>query len=144
MSLTTLCAEVKNYFCIDKRIGDFSIVNGVITPHIDIKNNQYYRIVGSVFNDGVHKYGDASDVLTDEATFHGAIWLMAVPRDFLELSKEIDDWNTQYGASVASPFQSESFGGYSYTKASGSGNGANATWQNAFATRLSMYRRLRP
>ena len=49
------------------------------------------------------------------------------------------------GAYSMSPFTSESFAGYSYSK-SGSGNangGSNITWQDAFGGRLNKYRRLR-
>ena len=144
MALTELCAEIKNYFCLnesDKHIGDFAISNGVIAPSLNIAQNQYYRIVGSMFNDGVHQYGNPDDVLADEPAFHGAIWLMRVPKAVVELSDEIDGWIANYGASAQSPYQSESFGGYSYSKATGK-NG-NISWQDAFATRLSMYRRIR-
>ena len=144
MALTELCAEIKNYFCLnesDKHIGDFAIRNGVIAPSLNIAQNQYYRIVGSVFNDGVHQFGKLDDVLVDEAEFHGAVWLMRVPKAVVELSEEIDSWIANYGASAQSPYQSESFGGYSYSKAAGK-NG-NISWQDAFATRLSMYRRIR-
>ena len=93
-----------------------------------------------MFNDGVHKFGDTEDALTDEE-FNGSVWLMKVPQDFLNLATEIEDWCKTYSEKVSSPYQSESFGGYSYSKASGSKG--NITWQDAFATRLSMYRRIR-
>jgi hypothetical protein len=44
-----------------------------------------------------------------------------------------------------SPFTSESFGGYSYSKGGGSdasGKGQN-TWQGAFKARLNAYRRMK-
>lgn len=141
--LSEICFEIKNYFCRnpkDKHFGDFKIENGVISPSYDLKNGQYYRVYGSVFNDGVHKFGDSEDVLTDEE-FNGSVWLMKVPQDFLNLATEIEEWCKTYSEKVSSPYQSESFGGYSYSKASGSHG--NITWQDAFATRLSMYRRIR-
>lgn len=143
MSMTLLCAEIRNYFCKDddKHIGDYSIVSGRITPSLPIESGQYYRIVGSIYNDGVHKMGDEDDILEDEGIFHGGIWLMRVPKSVILLSDEIDDWISKYSAGAANPYKSESFGGYSYTKESGK-NG-NISWQDAFATRLSMYRRIR-
>ena len=138
--LSEICFEIKNYFCRnpkDKHFGDFKIENGVISPSFDLKEGQYFRIYGSVFNDGVHKFGEA---LADEE-FNGSLWLMKVPQDFLLLVAEIEDWCNTYSEKVSSPYQSESFGGYSYSKASGSHG--NITWQDAFATRLSMYRRIR-
>ena len=58
--LDVICNEIHNYFTSDDDmwIGDFSVVNGAITPPFDIQENQYFRIVGSVFNDGVYKYTD--------------------------------------------------------------------------------------
>lgn len=143
MSMTLLCAEIRNYFCRDndKYIGDFSIVNGKITPFLSIEQGQYYRIVGSIYNDGVHKMSAEDDLLEDEGLFHGGIWLMRVPKSVIMLSEEIDDWIANYSASAVNPYKSESFGGYSYTK--DSGKNGNISWQDAFATRLSMYRRIR-
>lgn len=142
--LTELCAELKNYFLRDglKDIhpGEYTISNGSIDLPF-LLNNQYYRIVGSVFNDGVHKYGDTHDVLTDE-TFVGAVWAMALPLSVIALSNEIDAWNTQNADILSSPYTSESFGGYSYSKASGVSGGGAFTWKDQFASRLSKWRRL--
>ena len=147
--LTEICAWLKNYFCQeeDKFIGNFSIVNGAVTPPVDLQDGQYYRIVGSVFNDGVHL---STDVLRDEDEFHGAVWKMRVPQKVLDLAEEIASWEDKYGGvdgTNLSPYMSESFGGYSYSKGyrgsdSGSGSGGSG-WQDAFRTRLSPYMRIR-
>lgn len=144
--LTQICAEIKNYFSSesDRVIGDFKIVDGNIVPSVSISENQYYRIVGSVFNDGVHKQGDISDVLQDEGTFHGAVWLMRVPQDVINLATEIAEWQTKNADILLSPYQSESFGGYSYSKASSnSATGGSYNWKDAFASRLNQYRKIR-
>lgn len=148
--LGAVCAEIKNYFTYqgDKRIGDFAIEDGKITPHFDFPTD-YIRIVGSHRNDGVHKLtnGETTD-LVDEGKFHGAVWIMSPPKDFLDLVDEIAAWEAKYGgidSPLMSPFQSESFGGYSYTKASfsnGSGGGL-PTWESTFASKLNQYRRIR-
>lgn len=140
--ITEICHEVKNWFAFDedKNIGTFVISGGVITPSLDLQSNQYYRIIGSVFNDGVHKYGDASDALTDE-TFTGAVWFMRVPKEFLDLVDEISTWSTNNATALNSPYQSESFGGYSYSKASGN-NGKGYTWKDAFGSRLNRWRKV--
>ena len=49
--------------------------------------------------------------------------------------------NHFYGWS--SPYVSESFGGYSYTKRSGSDSGSVGGWQEAFKARLSPWRKLK-
>lgn len=147
MMLNELCQELKNYFdkAQPKFFGEIVIEDGNIknAEFLEaVKPNQYFRIVGSIFNDGVYSFKEELS-LVDE-TFDGAIWLMAVPKAVLQLEKEIEDWQTEYAKALQSPYQSESFGGYSYTKASGGKNGGGAvTWQDAFATRLNLYRRIR-
>ena len=142
MTLTELCQEVRNWFCADrdKHIGDFTIDNGTISPPIDIKEGQYFRIVGSMFNDDVHTLADE---LKDES-FHGGIWLMRVPSDVTSLLNDINDYEAKYGSINLSPYQSESFAGYSYSKAAkGSGNsGSTVTWRDAFKSRLNKYRKI--
>lgn len=146
--LNQVCAEIKNYFTWekDKHFGDWQIVDGLITPSFDIPTD-YIRIVGSHLNDGVHKLSDTD--LVDEEKFHGAIWVMSPPADFLALVAEIQEWQDANGgadSAAMSPFQSESFGGYSYSKGGGSGESGSSsvpTWQSTYASRLNIYRRIR-
>lgn len=141
--LTELCQELRNWFERDIYYGEFTIENGQIhPPDGSLQNGQYFRIVGSVFNDGVHKY-DGTEALTDEV-FEGAIWAMAVPPAVIDLSERISEWVTKYGDSVSSPYSSESFGGYSYSKASsGQGNASSIpTWQGIFASELNKWRKI--
>ena len=146
-----ICAEIKNYFTYedDKHIGDYVISSGQISPVIDFPTD-YIRIIGSRLNDGVHKVSDlVKNPLQDEA-FHGAIWVMSPPADFITLVAEISAWQAANGgadSNAMSPYQSESFGGYSYSKASGGnseGGGSSVpTWQGAYASRLNRWRRIR-
>lgn len=141
--LDEVCAEIRNYFCEDKDklIGDFTIENGVISPPLDLSQMTLIRIVGSRYNDGVHY---SNEPFNDES-FHGGIWIMSPPQAFLDLINEIEQWQTKYGnvdSAAMSPFLSESFGGYSYSKSSSSGE-AKTTWQTAFSNRLNIYRRAR-
>lgn len=143
MTLTELCRELNNYFVNDIKFGVFAIENGTITLD-SLQSNQYFRIVGSTFNDGVYQY--PATELIDE-TFDGAIWAMAVPSAVIALCEGISDWETKYAGVVNSPYSSESFGGYSYTKASGnSGNNpqSGVGWQSQFAGQLSKWRKIRP
>ena len=146
--LDQICAEIRNWFDRDqlKLYGAFEISGGKITDadFVEvIQNGQYFRIIGSVFNDGVYRWDEELN-LQDE-TFVGSVWLMAVPKDVIALSKEISDWLEKYGDAISSPYSSESFGGYSYTKSSGvsgdSGNGAKG-WQSVFANRLNRWRKI--
>lgn len=146
MTITDFCEELHNWFDVDRIFGTFTISNGeIIVPNGYLRNNQYFRIVGSVFNNGVYKYPTSG--LTDE-TFVGAVWAMAVPPAALALFEEIKGWNEKYSQNEAanSPFQSESFGGYSYSKGyNSSANGSDTTvsWQKQFKSRLNRWRKLR-
>ena len=155
MSMTDLCQELKNWFDRgQKKIkGEFVIVNNAVflkngdilkpLSECGMLDGQYYRVIGSVFADGVHKYGDLQDSLRDE-TFSGAVWFMAVPPAVVSLNTEIDAWVDKYGEVVNSPYTSESFSGYSYTKGGGvSASGGNGnTWQNTYKSRLNKWRKI--
>ena len=150
--LSVVCAEIRNWFTYDsdKHIGDIKIIGGVITPSFDFKTD-YIRIVGSHKNDGVYKVEDITDPernpLRDEE-FHGAVWEMSIPADFLSLCEEIAAWQEKFGgvdSTNMSPFQSESFGGYSYSKASGGNSSSSSvvpTWKSVYASRLNIYRKI--
>lgn len=151
--LTELCQELHNWFVLEKHFGKITISDGTITfadgTDHKLQNGQYFRIVGSVFNDGVHKYWvqDADDALTNEV-FNGAVWALGIPKAVIALADEIGAWRDKYeGAESAamSPFNSESFGGYSYSKAgagTSNGSGSGGGWQGVFAARLNMWRKI--
>ena len=148
MMLETVCAHIHNYFCPAENIvrGTWTIEGGSIDlSDLSILPGQYFRVVGSVFNDGVYKYGEEAEELTDE-TFTGEIWPMKPPRPFLQTVADIEAWQTKYGATMASPLQSENvIGVYSYTKAAGGSEGASSAdaWKDAFKSRLNPWRKLR-
>lgn len=152
--ISEICAELRNYFLRDYinpehyiHYGSFVIANGEIQSLPFLKFGQFYRIVGSTFNDGVHKYSDNhrgakdSETLTDEE-FEGAIWEMFVPNEVVDLSEEIQDWISNNADTINSPYQSESFGGYSYTKAVAGTGRVSTDWQSHFAGKLNRWRRL--
>lgn len=138
--LEQVLRHLNNWFLVEIREGTFTVENGSITLPF-LLTNQYFRIVGSVFNDGLHQY-PAVD-LTGE-TFTGSVWALAVPKAVIDLSVEIEAWQEKNGEAAASPYQSESFGGYSYTKRSaGSDSGTLNGWQDAFKSRLNDWRKLK-
>lgn len=127
--------EIRNFFPASCHSGTFTIENGIISPEC-VSEGQYFLVEGSILNDGVWKYG--TDELTDEA-FTGYITLLAPPKAFLALVSEIKTYQCKYGE--AGPYTSESFGGYSYTKAAGT-NGTPASWQDVFRSRLNIWRKI--
>ena len=141
--LEAVLIHLKNWFVVPYGVheGIYTIENNTLEiPFLQV--GQYYRICGSVFNDGLHKYGDTTDKLQNE-TFTGTVWALAIPKTIVELSAKIEEWQTKNGETVASPFTSESFGGYSYTKATDATTGAQATWETVFRSQLNPYRKMK-
>ena len=143
--LTELCQELRNWFDRARYSGTFQIENGSLTADF-LQDGQYFRVCNSVFNDGVWRYPNSE--MRDE-TFEGEVWALAIPKEILELAPQIEAWRDKYenAASAAlSPFQSESFGGYSYTKASGgsgqNGSTAAVNWRSTFASSLNRWRKI--
>lgn len=150
MSIYEVCLEVHNFFAKESDIhkGEYTIANGAITNVGFLAENQYFRIKGSVFNDGVYKYtSEALDDLIAES-FSGEIWAMSPPKAFIEMCDKMSDWENRYGgvdSAAMSPFNSESFGGYSYSKsnnAGADGSSAASSVFGVFASDLNKWRRL--
>lgn len=148
--LTELCQELRNWFDKDRYYGTFTITEGDITyadgTEIGLQRGQYFRIVGSVFSDGVYQY-PSFDIQPE--TFDGAVWALAIPKEVVQLASEIDAWRAMYEATdsqAMSPYMSESFGGYSYSKGAGNSTASNAStgWKNVFKSRLNMWRKILP
>lgn len=132
--LEAVLTYLNNWFAQEIYTGRFSIENGNLSlPNLQV--NQKFRIVGSVFNDGLHYCGER---LTDEK-FDGAVWALAIPKKIELLAEEIAKWTEK---NQPSAYTSESFGGYSYTRAINA-KGAAVGWQDAFAAQLAPYRKLR-
>ena len=147
--LKEVCDYVHNYFHLVDHSGEFTISDGTIP--IVLMEGQRFRIRGSALNDGIYTYystGIRNDDDTDDEplyseTFTGFITGMGVPRDFIRLVSEITQWVTDNASTLNSPYQSESFGGDSYTKASSSGgSGGVFGWKDQFKSRLNAYRKI--
>ena len=138
--LEQVLMHLKNWFLVPGGIheGTYTIEDGGIALPF-LANGQYFRICGSMFNDGLHQY--PSGDLRNE-TFDGSVWALSIPRAVIELAVEIESWETKNGDAARSPFASESFGGYSYSKATGSESGGAVTWQTAFRSRLNAWRKI--
>ena len=136
--LETVVQNLNNWLLVPDGVhaGEFTVQGGQLTLPF-LQTGQYFRVVGSVFNDGLHQYPVAD--LTDE-TFTGSVWALAVPKAVIELAEEIDAWQTKNGD--PGPFTSESFGGYSYSKATNA-SGMAVGWQDVFKSRLNDWRRIR-
>ena len=136
--LEQVLRHLNNWFLVEIHGGAFTVENGSITLPF-LQTNQYFRICGSVFNDGLHQY-PASDLVSEE--FSGTVWALAIPQDVIDLALEIEAWQKKNGDASVSPYQSESFGGYQYSKATDSASGGAVTWQSAFRSRMNAWRKL--
>ena len=136
--------SIHNYFPVSVHEGTYTVNTGISADDI-LQTGQYFRVRGSVFNDGVWEY-PATQMKAE--TFTGEIWALAVPLALISLIDEIAAWNAQYGgnsSAAMSPFTSESFNNYSYSKGAvtnADGSYAPVTWRNAFASRLDRWRKL--
>lgn len=125
-----------SHYIQSKAFGEFSIEGGSFVPPLSIQDKQYFRIVGSVFNDGVYQHPVAD--LTDEV-FDGAVWALRIPPAVIALAAKIKAWCESDAAKVGA-YSSESYpNGYSYTRAVGE-DGIALRWQDVFANELSQWR----
>ena len=141
MMLEEVLRYVNNRFECGKSLGRFKVEGGSLDV-VGLLDGQYFWVEGSVFNDGLHRF--PADDMTDEE-FDGAVVWLAVPRALSDIADEIEAWNAENASVVDSPLASESFGGYSYTKASGGAQGNEApaaAWQVHFGARLRQWRKL--
>lgn len=146
--LNEVCGYLKNWFEKEQIFDTFTITDNAIARSdgstLSFTGCNYFRIAGDkpTINDGVYP---VSEYVLENDTFKGAVWLMAVPSDLIELCNNISDWEEKYGgvdSQALSPYTSESFGGYSYSKSAGSEDGGGSGWQAAFKSKLSRYRKI--
>lgn len=142
--LETVLMYLNNWFAVGRYDDTYTIEDGKLTLPF-LVNGQYFRILGSLLNDGVYKYanGTALDetgteiTLIDE-TFDGSVWALAIPKGFLSIVEEITAWTAKNGDGGA--YTSESFGGYSYSKATNS-KGMAVGWRDVFAAQLAPWKK---
>ncbi len=148
--LYQLCQYLRNWFDVDSShvrlpswTGTIVIADGELTGFADkLLEGQYFRIVDSMLNDGIYQFPAFG--LRDE-TFFGTVQAMKVPPEVVALDWEIEAWIEANQNALNSPYQSESFGGYSYSLKSGGaadGGSGGVTWQSQFASRLSPWRKI--
>ena len=135
--LERILRHIKNWFVVSTHSGEYEIKNGGIALPF-LLEGQHFRVRGSLLNDGVYVYPATN--MRDEA-FTGEIWALAIPKDLIDLESEIKEWEKTNGAAASGPYTSESFGGYTYTKATNA-NQTGFSWQDAFRGRLNIWRKV--
>lgn len=134
---------LNNYFFRFKATGKFEIRgNKIIGLKGEYFKGQYLLIEGSLLNDGAVEVLDCSNnEITIEKPynekFEGVIYSLAVPTQLRELKDKIEEFKLK---NKNSDKVSESFEGYSYTKAAV--NGEIATWKDVFKEELRPFRQM--
>jgi len=140
--------HIHNWFVYDEiGVSHCAVEGGSLPASVSIPEGAWYRIQGSLLNDGLHQHPAAD--LMDE-TFDGTITVCAIPNALLSVVEEIEDWQLHYSEArrkaLSSPYSSESFDGYSYTAKDFSGassaSGGLTGWQAAFASQLNPWRKM--
>lgn len=146
--LEQVLTHIHNWFVYDQiDAGHCAISDGSIPASVAIPEGAWYRIQGSLMNDGLHRH--PAEDLIDE-TFDGTITVCAIPRALLEVVREIEAWQADYAKgrskALGSPYSSESFDGYSYSmrdySGSNSASGGLSGWQAEFAGQLNAWRKM--
>lgn len=143
--LTEICQYLHNYFDYERHYGDISIIGQSVFcdgKEIDIESGQYFALFRNRIPLGVFQKSE----LTDKS-FTGSVWLMDVPKAITDADAWAETWkanNMAAGSEANSVYQSESFGGYSYSKGNNSKGKVGASiFDNAqFAAMLAPYRKL--
>ncbi|MBQ8653976.1 MAG: hypothetical protein IJ507_03485 [Clostridia bacterium] len=137
ITIPDIMREIRNCFPVAVMDGFWNVSGGVLSPAHGLEGSEFVALEGSM-QDGVH-------VLTEDfilpgmldESWHGRVWLLQPPADFLKLCIQIIDW----GARQPDPgLHSESFGAYSRTMLSPSGG--PLAWQDVFASALRPYRQM--
>lgn len=146
--LEQILMELQNWFRVRDDVdgihpGTYTITDGGIALTFLVPG-QYFRIMGSVFNDGLHRYGPDMEALTDE-TFEGTIWALAIPKAVVDAASEAEEWIKKYGDRAMGPYSSESLAGqYSYTKDTAAADSVSKTGiPSHILAKVNGYRKLR-
>ena len=135
--------HIHNWFVYDETSGYIDIQDGSLPASVSIPEGAWYRIQGSLLNDGLHQH--PADDLNDE-TFDGIITTCAIPKALMLVVEDIEAWQEDNGKAADGLYASESFDGYSYTiksdSGSNSGSGGLSGWRLAFRDRLNPWRKI--
>ena len=143
MTIEAVMAECHNFFEDGYADAEFTVTaNGTLTPAVGVLDNQYVCIRGSTFHDGVWQMVSGKLTRSEDddfpaESFTGRLWYLHPPGAFLDIVESITAFDQK---TPVTGLQSESFGGYTYTRASGS-QGA-LRWQEAYSSMLMPYRRM--
>lgn len=141
--ILSVMREIKNFFEVSKETGTFTIQDEVLTG---FKNTypigSYIAITGSIMSNNVYLVNDNLMTLTGakNEVFNGVIYQLAPPKDFLELVKQIEEFNDSE-TGTPSNVASSSFGIENISFVTDK-DGIVAGWQSVFGRQLHKYRKM--
>ena len=152
--LTEVLDYIHNWFVpIKADKVTYTVEDGMISPAFGAEDGDRFLICGSRRNDGIYtwhadgiKDDDDNNAagLRDE-TFAGTIRVMAIPPKLFTLSEEISQWVENNSDVINSPYQSESFNGYSYSLRTGNNRNQGAvspiSWRDIYGKQLERWRK---
>ena len=125
----------RHYFPVDWLDGEWSVKGGVISPKM---LDGVIAITGSMRLNGVWEVVDGKIAAECDEDWHGRVWVLAPPEDFLALCREIDAWREEHPAQA---LRSERFGEYACEFAADK-DGSPLGWQAVFARQLGPFQRM--
>lgn len=140
VSVAAVMRHCRNYFPDGYKDGTFRITGNALP---DATGAHYIYISGSMMHDGVWEvcngYLTGRDVSgLENEEFDGRIWYLAPPVDFLELVREMQQYEEKNPVSAVIR---ETFGGYSVERASAA-DGQPVVAEHVFSAKLNQYRRM--
>lgn len=140
-TVTAAMRRCRNFFEYGYRDKTIRITDGKLEPDSTLAAGMWIGIQGARNFDGVWKLGQGLQLLeaphSPDEEFDGRIWYLAPPADFVDLCEKIETFREK---APVTGYTSESFGEYSYTRASGQAGAV--TWQEAFSADLVPFRRM--
>ena len=140
VSVAAVMRQISNFFEVGHNDGVTVISGNAIVP---APGAPFCCIKGSMFHDGVWQLDQwlglsGIDANLPDETFFGRIYFLKPPQAFLDLCGRIAEFAQN---TPANGLQSESFGEYSMSRASGKSGGV-LTWEEAFADELRPWRKM--
>jgi len=140
--------HLRNAFEISVERGGFTISDGEIALSEKYIIGEWIAITGSTLNNGIYKIVNVNGSLywlgngTDDAIvcvkneeFNGAVWRLRLPQDLIDVSKDIAEWQESPAGKPSNVVSESVVGFYSKTLATNE-DGAPATWESVFSSRL--------
>lgn len=136
ITIPDIMREIRNCFPVAAMDGHWQIDGGKLLPPAGLEGYSWVALEGAV-QSGVHPLENGAIPGAWDESWHGRVWLLSPPADFLALCREIIDWTEKQPVPSA---HSESFGAYSRTALTASGK--PLFWQDVFASALRPYRQM--